>query len=322
MNEKDIWKVWDWGPGVALYGMVDGYKKTGDQKTFNFIKGYIDEWMTRGFPKKNINTTAPMSTVLEIYKICGEEKYLNLIQEYADWLLLEATRVKPGAYAHTVIGHEFSQQIWADTIFMAAIFLSKFGALTGEKKYIDEAVKQLILHIKYLQDPATGLFYHAWDVDNDNAMSAALWGRANGWCIVSAVDILENLSEYREEVQYVKDAFNRQLEKLEQIQRRSGAWNIILDRSDSYLETSTTALFTHGFFKGIKMGWFDEKYINMINKARKSVLNNIAADGEVLKVSCGTPVMLTIDAYIDLGYDKIMPWGQGTALLMLGDERD
>lgn len=46
---------------------------------------------------------------------------------------------------------------------MSAIPLAKLGILLNQPSWIDEAVYQFLLHIRYLADPVTGLWYHGWE---------------------------------------------------------------------------------------------------------------------------------------------------------------
>lgn len=49
------------------------------------------------------------------------------------------------------------------------------------------AKKQFLLHIKYLMDPVSGFWYHAWEFDLEQGegkgryFSDAMWGRGNCW---------------------------------------------------------------------------------------------------------------------------------------------
>ena len=57
---------WDWPQGIGLYGlcMLQAYYKDGRFNEFlqNWFRGNID----RGLPSKNINTTAPFLTLVQV----------------------------------------------------------------------------------------------------------------------------------------------------------------------------------------------------------------------------------------------------------------
>jgi unsaturated rhamnogalacturonyl hydrolase len=54
--------------------------------------------------------------------------------------------------------------LWADGVFMSMPFLVRYGKLYGDSSYAnDEATKQLIIYASHLNDPETGLMFHAYD---------------------------------------------------------------------------------------------------------------------------------------------------------------
>lgn len=54
-------------------------------------------------------------------------------------------------------------QMWSDTLFMAGVFLARWGVFCDNDIYLHEAVRQPRLHYRYLLDPETGLMFHAYD---------------------------------------------------------------------------------------------------------------------------------------------------------------
>lgn len=132
----------------------------------------------------------------------------------------------------------FHEQIWADTLFMVCIFLVKLGNLSGNKKYIDEAEKQLVIHHKVLKDKVTGLFFHGYNCENKDWMSGALWARANAWVTISTVEILEELPRAFKGRENIITSMLEQVESLEKFQRKNGMFGTLLNQEDAYDETS------------------------------------------------------------------------------------
>src|SRR5699024_4718211 len=98
------------------------------------------------------------------------------------YLEKEALRFGDHVLQHTVsANNDFPEQAWADTLFMAAFFLLRMGVLLNDQTLIDDALNQYYWHIKYLQDPATGLYYHGYNNITGDHMSGMFWGRANAW---------------------------------------------------------------------------------------------------------------------------------------------
>jgi unsaturated rhamnogalacturonyl hydrolase len=51
-------------------------------------------------------------------------------------MLTEAPRTREGAFEHNVTENaSFPELVWADTIFMAVLFLARLARLTGEAAY-------------------------------------------------------------------------------------------------------------------------------------------------------------------------------------------
>lgn len=137
---------------------------------------------------------APFTIYPRLYELTGNEFYLNKAFQIGDWMLSEAPKTREGAFEHTVTEPEaFPKQVWADTVFMAVLFLARLAKTTAVKKYGEEALFQLQLHFKLLQEEKTGVLYHGWDCGRSNHMSAARWGRANAWIALATPMILQNL---------------------------------------------------------------------------------------------------------------------------------
>lgn len=58
--------------------------------------------------------------------------------------------------------------------------LAKIGKVLNRPHYVEEAKRQFLIHIKYLFDTKTGLFFHGWTFeDGGHNFAKALWGRGN-----------------------------------------------------------------------------------------------------------------------------------------------
>lgn len=309
---------WDWMPGVAIYGIYRAWRHAGRIEYNQYIKEWIDRLKNKAYGLKTVNATAPLTVVLGLYEETGNEEYLTICTSIADWIINKAPRTREGGLEHTVNEADagFSEQIWADTLFMACIFLARLGRITRNQDYSNEAAKQLVIHHKLLKDKKTGLFYHGWNCESGNWMSGALWGRANAWIIASTVEMLEELPEHFEGREEVISSMNEQVKALEQFQRPNGMFGTLLDCVDSYDETSATAGIAYGIKRGIRKGYLEAISSCIYEKAEEAVIKTINDKGEVEGVSAGTPVMPSLEDY------KLRPrlpilYGQGLALLML-----
>ncbi len=90
-------------------------------------------------------------------------------------------------------------QLWIDTLFMAVLFLNKMGHKYNRKDWIAESIHQVLLHIKYLYDKKTGLFYHGWTFVENNNFGEIFWCRGNSWFTFGIVDFIEAFHGHMEE---------------------------------------------------------------------------------------------------------------------------
>ena len=74
-------------------------------------------------------------------------------------------RTEEDGFQHIVFNSENRQQLWDDTLMMSVLPLAKIGKLLDRPHYVEEARRQFMLHIKYLVDRKTGLWFHGWTFD-------------------------------------------------------------------------------------------------------------------------------------------------------------
>lgn len=165
-------------------------------------------------------------------------------------------------------------QMWDDTLMMTVLPLAQIGILLNRPHYIQEAKFQFLLHVQYLMDPVTGLWFHGWEftptpgsstagVPDDTRpghnFANALWARGNCWITVFIPVFLEVLGEtYLPKDDPIRrlliSTFRRQVEALVKCQNKeTGLWHTLLVDPKSYVETSATAGFAAGIFAGVRM---------------------------------------------------------------------
>ncbi len=307
----------DWVDGVGMYGLLRAAQKYGFDEYVRFMKQWVESNKDKAYRINTVNGTAAMIAILDM---CGglDDENIDLCRYVGEYIINDADRTDNGALEHTVTDPNFvfHQQMWADTLFMSCIFLAKLGKKTGEKKYADEAVKQLRLHHKFLKDKETGLFFHGYSCITKDNMSSIDWARANAWITASTVEILELLPadfEGRDEILY---SLNEQVEGYAKYQRSSGMITTIINDPTSYEETSATAGMAYGICRGIKDGYIDAKYADVYKRAVDGVIRMIDSEGYVGGVSSGTPVMPDAQGYKDIIIEPIL-YGQALTVMML-----
>jgi unsaturated rhamnogalacturonyl hydrolase len=304
--------TWDWPCGVAYYGVSKAYEITKNEKYLNLLKDRIDEHIELGLPKWTINACAMGHCLITLYEATQDEKYWDIVMSKVDFLRHDALRFGDSVLQHTVsINNDFPEQAWADTLFMAAYFMLRVGVKLKDQDIINDALNQYYWHIKYLQDPNTGLWYHGYNNITGDHMSGFYWGRANAWAAYTMSRVSKILLDgyLYPKFMDIAGSLNEQLSALKLLQTENGLWRTILDDEDSYEEVSASfgiaaAMITKG----------NPLHMKYINKAIKGLSMHVTEDGRVTDVSGGTAVMKDRNGYRNISKDWIQGWGQGLGL--------
>ncbi len=325
-NEKNIledcpiglidFNQWEWSQGVGLYGVYHYYQQTGDSRYFRALTEWYDARLKEGLPPKNINTMAPMLTMAFLYEENRNPVYFELCSEWCEWAVHSLTRTKYNGMQHVCIDRPNTEQLWDDTLFMTVLFVAKWGTITNNQSYIQEAVYQFLLHAAYLRDPHMGLWYHGWTFDGMHNFAEAFWGRGNCWITAVIVDFLEIVHPEPAVASYLTMLLQSQAEALRLYQAENGEWHTLITDPSSYTEASATAGFGYGILKGVRLGLLDRSFLPCGVKALRAVMNRIDENGLVQQVSYGTAMGDTLDFYRRIALSP-MPYGQALALLLL-----
>ena len=302
-------EIWEWTQGVGLYTLWQYYKLSGETSVRERIEKWFDDRFAEGLPEKNVNTMCPMLTMACLYEETKSEKYLPYLHEWANFALNEMTRTQEGGIQHKCTGCENKEQLWDDTLYMTVMFMAKYGVIFDKPEFIEESEYQFLLHIKYLADRVTGLWYHGWSFDRGDHFANALWARGNSWITAGIPDYLELVNPKGAVRKFIVEAYVRQCQALLNLQDESGLWNTLLDDKTSYLESSASANFAYGFLKGMRLGVLGEEYRESAELAIQALLACISADGVVDKCSYGTGMGMTLQDYKDIPICP-MPYGQ------------
>lgn len=311
--EMDL--TWDWPCGVAYYGVSEAYRLTGSAGYLDMLKSRVDEHISLGLPPFTVNTCAMGHCLLTLYEATGEQTYLDIALKKVDYLQNKALRFADHVLQHTVsVNNDFPEQAWADTLFMAGMFLLRAGVLLKDQAMIEDALHQYLWHIRYLQDKATGLWYHGYDNIQKNHMSGFFWARANAWAAYTMSQVKARLNKpyLYPPFMDVDCSLRDQLAGLKALQTENGLWRTVLDDSESYEELSASC----GIAAAMTVN-NNPLHTKHVQKALEGILQNITEDGRVLGVSGGTAVMNDLSGYRNISRDWTQGWGQGLALAFL-----
>lgn len=220
------------------------------------------------------------------------------IARYYDFIANKEHRYTDGQFARL---RPVQNTVWLDDMFMGIPALAWNGNW-------EEAIKQFYLFREKMWVPEKSLYRHGW-VPGDHHPSF-FWGRANGWALLTACELLD-AHEDKSILQY----FKMHLDGILPLQHHDGGWHQLLDRSDTYLETSCTAIYCYCIAHAINRGWLDaENYGAQAILAWNYVNRHINQQGEVEGTCVGTGLAFDPAFYAYRPVSKFAAHGYGPAI--------
>jgi unsaturated rhamnogalacturonyl hydrolase len=324
---------YEWG--VAYAGMLLAAEATGEQKYRDYVEKRLTfigdsahkfkdttakyaDWEAKMplrnlIAPRNLDDVGAMAAAMIKAKRAGSRADLQPIIDTAiDHIMNKQYRLKDGTLARN---RPQPDTLWLDDLFMSIPALAQMGKLTGEKRFFDEAAKQVLSFEKKMFNREKNVFMHGW-VESMTEHPQFHWARANGWAFMTEVELLEVLPENHELRPQILDLLRRHAKGLASYQSGFGFWHQLLDRNDSYLETSATAIYTYAFARAVNRGWLGAKeYAPLTVLAWNAVTTKVNEKGQVEGTCVGTGMAFDPAFYY---YRPISPFaahGYGPVLL-------
>jgi len=271
-------------------------------------RGRVDERDMVPAPD-HVDHTVFAAVPFELFLQTKEHKYLELGVTMADWQWASdpayrfpfdhpvlrkyfPDRTNPRSMEYAKRGLTWQTRMWIDDMFMITAAQAQAYRATGERKYIDRAAKEMVVYLDSLQQP-NGLFYHAPDVP-------FFWGRGNGWMAAGTSLLLLSLPENNPDRLRILQGYRTMMASLLKYQGEDGMWRQLIDRPESWQETSSTGMFTFAFITGVKNGWLDkETYGPAARRGWLGLITYINEDADVREVCQGTNKKNDYQYYID-----------------------
>ena len=207
------------------------------------------------------------------------------IRHYADYIMNKEYRLADGTFARI---RPQKNTVWLDDMFMGIPAVAQMGVYTGDAKYFDEAARQVLQFAQRMWVPGKNLFRHGW-VESMEPHPAYHWGRANGWAILTLCEVLDVLPADHPQRAAIMELLRAHARGLAAVQHHDGFWHQLLDRPDTYLEASATAIYTYCLAHAVNRGWIDAKvYGPVAQLGWHAVASAVNARGQVERVCVGT----------------------------------
>ncbi len=238
--------------------------------------------------------------------------YSNLIDNYINFIENKEYRLADGTFARM---RPQANTLWLDDMYMGIPALAQMGIYSGEKRYFDEAVQQVKQFTQRMFVADKGLYMHGW-IENSDSHPAFHWARANGWALLTLTEVLDALPLDHPGRADILDIYKAHVKGIANYQSGTGFWHQLLDRNDSYLETSATAIYAYCIARGVNKGWLDPiSYGPVAQLAWSAVSTKINAQGQVEGTCVGTGMAFDPAFYYHRPVNAYAAHGYGPALL-------
>jgi len=321
---------YEWG--VTYSGMLEASAATGDPKYADYTKKRIDfiisslpafSALYEKYPKGNNPFRQPIAphalddagavcaAMIKTLRSSGDAKLRPQVDKYINYIATKEYRLPDGTLARN---RPQKNTLWLDDLYMAVPALAQMGKLTGDKKYFDDAVRQISLFSDRMFNKNLNVYMHGW-VEEMTVHPEFHWARANGWAIMTMIELLDVLPESHPGRKKVIDQLQAHAKGLASFQSGKGFWHQLLDKSDSYLETSATAIYAYSFARAVNKGWLDAKaYAPAAILAWNAVATKVNDKGQVEGTCVGTGMAFDpafyyyrpVNVYAAHGYGPVM----------------
>jgi rhamnogalacturonyl hydrolase YesR len=306
---------YEWG--VTYTGMLAAGAATGDKRYTDYAvkRHQLLSQLTKAYypvvqaePK---NAMAPIKSFLNPHalddagalchsflkaKLAGSKvDYSQMIGICGDFVTTKEYRLPDGTLARGgpdgnggVKRRPLPNTLWLDDMFMGVPTMAYLGKTTGDRKYFDDATRQVLQLSKRMFNPKLGIYMHGY-VEGLRDHPEMHWARANGWAVMSMVELLEVLPKDHKDYNAVLEQLRAHIKGLAAYQTKEGFWHQLIDRSDSYQETSATAIYTYAIARAVNRGYVDaQMYGPMANLAWNAVASKVTAKGQIEGICVGT----------------------------------
>jgi rhamnogalacturonyl hydrolase YesR len=236
-------------------------------------------------PKALDDAGAMCAAIIKTMNVNHNVKLQPLFENYIDFISKKQFRLPDGTLARN---RPKANTLWLDDLFMSVPALAQAGKYTGKQAYFDDAVKQVLQFSERMFNKNNNLYMHGW-VASMKEHPKFHWARANGWALMTMVELLDVLPANHPKRNAIIKQLQLHVKGLAAYQAGNGFWHQLIDKNDSYLETSATAIYCYAIAKAINQNWIDGKaYGPMCVLAWNAVSTKITNEGLVEGTCVGT----------------------------------
>ena len=337
--ERGTFRLASYEWGVTYSAMLIVAEATGDNryldyvsKRFDFLStvfphfkeayskhGTLDPQMRQIIMPRALDDAGAVCAAMMKTSVNNKNPKLNdMIENYFDFVMNKEHRLSDGTLARN---RPHKNTLWLDDMYMGIPAIAWMGnyASSDNDKYRSEAVKQVKQFEKHMFVKEKGLFRHGW-VESSEQHPSFFWARANGWAMLTLCDVLDALPENYPGRNDILKLLQTHIQNVASYQSSEGFWHQLLDRNDSYHETSATAIYTYCIAHAINKGWIDPiAYGPVATLGWQAVATKINAQGQVEGTCVGTGMAFDVAFYYYRPVNVFAAHGYGPVLMAGGE---
>jgi len=284
-----------WGDAILCDALVQASATLDSDEPLQAAIGWFEPRLSRG-PKLTgwfWFWAAEGLAAVDLHLATGRAAFLNYAREVVAALETTTTRTADGA----VVPHPPALEVWVDVAYFTAPAMATVGRLLKDDGLLERALDQLLVHHKYLVDFHTELCWHVAYADK-GTHSQCLWARGNSWFAIAAAEVIGVLGSRAGEERFLpkvaslEAAVARQLNAVVRLQDESGLWHTVVDRKESYLESSAAAGFALALGRALAhriQGMQRESVGGAYERAIAAICSKVNERGDFVGVSQQTP---------------------------------
>ncbi len=199
---------YEWG--VTYSGILLATETTGDNKYGDYVRQRLQFIRTIAPTFKKLNDKNPAApnalkgflhphalddggaisaVMIKSLHSYPELALRPLIDSFLQYISTKEFRLADGTLARN---RPQANSLWLDDLYMAVPALAQMRKLTGEAKYFDDAVKQVMQFSARMFNTEKNIYMHGW-VQGMKEHPQFYWARANGWAMMAIVELLDVL---------------------------------------------------------------------------------------------------------------------------------
>jgi unsaturated rhamnogalacturonyl hydrolase len=284
------------------------YERTHNPRYLRYIEAWADAHVNAqgeiDHPIDALDDMQPGMLMLSLYRDTGEQRYKLAVERIRKRLDTYPRTADGGLWHGAVTEHQ--HQLWLDGMYMSMPFLVQYGEMFGNRKNAqDEAAKQLLIYAKHLNDPKTGLLFHAYDelgtqpwAQPGTHHSSYFWGRSIGWYGMALIEVLDGMPKNNPSRPKLIALARQLVYAFQRFQDpKTGLWYNVVDKPDAtgnWPESSASSMYIYVISKAVQRGYVPHALQAVACKGYSGMLTHLIVhpdnDVSITDICAGTVV--------------------------------